>query len=136
MVNRGHLSIRGAALATSILLTLLLLTLGISFLTFCQHDLYFQRQQQWDRQAQSLARAGIEYYQYRYYDGAAMAPGEKVTREVVPDVEEFEVERDADPVSNSYTTRGRVFDGHGKLLAERVIYVPYGQATRSYDARL
>ncbi len=132
-IQRG-LSIRGAALATSILLTLVLLCLGIGFLTFCQHDLFFQRQQQADRQAQTLARAAVEYYQYRYYSGAAVANSEVVTREVVPDLEEMEVERM--DLGDSYWARGRVLDGRGNVVAERVIYVPYGRSVNSYDQRL
>lgn len=126
---------RGAALATSILLTVLLLTLGISFLGFCQHDLYFQRQQQADRQAQALARAALEYYQYRFYEGTLPANGEVVTREVVPDTEQFEVEREA--TGMGYFARGRVLDGQGRVLSQREIYCAGPtEVGRSYDNQL
>lgn len=116
------------------MLTLVLLCLGISFLTFCQHDLFFQRQQQADRQAQALARAAVEYYQYRYYSGTAVAQGEVVTRQVVSGIEVMEVQRVE--LGDSYWARGRVLDGRGNVVAERVIYVPYGRSVNSYDQRL
>jgi hypothetical protein len=139
MICGRHSSNRGAALITAILLTVLLLTLGISFLSFCQHDLYFQRQQQADRQAQVLARAALEYYQYRFYDTNTPANGAVITRDVVPGLEQFEVEREATGVGTGmgYFARGRVLDSQGRIIAEREIYCPSpNNVAQSYDSKI
>lgn len=127
---------RGAALATAILLTLLLLTLGMSFLTFCQRDLQFQRRQQNAAQAQNLALAGIEYFRYLDNKTPSVAPvmgDPPIVVEVVPDLEEFEIER---VQIRDYVSRGRVMDGNGNILAERVICVPAARMENAYETRL
>lgn len=130
---------RGAALATAMLLTLLLLTLGISFLTFCQRDLSFQRRQQAGSRAQNLARDGVEYWNYLdNKPGGATLPAfnASLTKNVVPGQERFIIERQA--TARHYISRGQVLDDDGNVIAERAIFVRdygYGGA-QSYDMQL
>jgi hypothetical protein len=125
----------GAALATALLLTLILLTLGMSFLTFCQRDLQFQRREQVVNQAQNLARAGIEYFNFLDNKIPSQAPamGVKITKVVVTGVEDFQIER---VTVRDYVSRGRVYDSTGRIIAEREIYVPDASMDDSYDAHL
>lgn len=130
---------RGAALATAMLLTLLLLTLGMSFLTFCQRDLKFQRRQQASARAQNLARAGIEYWNYldNLPGGPALpAFGASITKNVVPGEERFIIERQT--TARHYISRGQVLDENGDVIAERAIFVrDYGyNGAQSYDMQL
>ena len=128
---------RGAALVTAMLLTMLLLTLGIGFLSFCQRDLRFQRRQQESREAQNLARAGVEYYRYLDTKDPPESPasGSKIVVQVVPDEEEFEIERLA---GRAFVSRGRVLK-NGQIAVERSIVVPQGTlmaTSRTYDRDL
>ena len=119
------------------LLTLLLLTLGISFLTFCQRDLNFQRLQQASAKAQNLARAGIEYWNYldNKVPIAIPAWNTSITRNVVPGQERFILERQGE--ARHYISRGQVLDDDGTVIAERAIYVrDYGSGGYSYDMQL
>ena len=128
---------RGAALATAMLLTLLLLTLGMSFLTFCQNDLKFQRQQQAARRAQNLARDGIEYWNYLLNKPTPAIPANNgsIQKEVIANQERFIIRREATGIS--YSSIGQVIDQDGNVIAEREIFVTgSGQNTRSYDTRL
>lgn len=133
----GRRKEKGAALATAMLLTLLLLTLGMSFLTFCQRDLKFQRRQQESNRAQNLARAGIEYWNYLDNKTPPQLPAlnSSITKWVVPNVERFVLERQ--DANRHYISKGQVLNDDGEVIAERAIFVSdFGYGARSYDMRL
>lgn len=123
----------GAALASALLLTMLLLMIGMSFLTFCQRDLQFQRRQQASNQAQNLARSGIEYYNYlrNKFPSQTPANGSRIVISVVPGEEEIELERLA--TGHQFISRGRVLRSNGEVLSERAVVVTNGG---SYDRYL
>ena len=55
----------GMALITSLLMSVILLTLGVSFLTYLSADYRFAAQQEHSQQAYYLALAGLEYQKTR-----------------------------------------------------------------------
>lgn len=133
MTTRSFARPRGAALATALLLTMVLLLIGMSFLTFCQRDLGFQRRQQASNQAQNLARAGVEHYNYLRNKVPSQAPaqGTVLIIEVVPGEEQIELERLA--TGNQFISRGRILRANGEVIAERAVVVTSGG---SYDLYL
>ncbi len=134
MITLSRRGQRGAALATAMLLTLILLTLGLSFLTFCQSDLNFQRHQQLQERAENLALAGVEYWNYLDNKSPPAIPpySTSVTKAVVVGAERFILERLAS--KRHYLSRGQVLDSGGNVIAERtIVVVDYGTGSQSYD---
>ena len=124
------------------LLTVLLLVLGISFLTFCQRDLQFQRRQQEANRAQNLARAGVEYYLYKRNKIPSEAPpagGIAVEYPVVAGQESILLQ--TLPNTTSFISTGRVYTSDGAVAVERAIVVPRSNTptaayVSAYDRRL
>ena len=133
MTTRPDSRPRGAALATALMLTMVLLMLGMSFLTFCQRDLQFQRRQQASNQAQNLARAGVEHYNYLSNKLPSQAPAHGATLliEVVPGQEQIELQRLT--TGNQFISRGRVLRANGEVISERAVVVT---SSGSYDLYL
>jgi hypothetical protein len=123
------------------LLTVLLLVLGISFLGFCQRDLQFQRRQQEANQAQNLARSGIEFYLYLRNKVPSEAPpsGAAVEYPVITNQESILLQ--TLPNGTSFIATGRVYKSNGDVAVERAIVVPQSNSptaayTSAYDRRL
>jgi hypothetical protein len=123
------------ALATSLMLSVLILVLGMSLLTTSQHDLAFQRQQRARDRAELLARSGMEHVVYLM----AQAPSEFNTTNVPlnTDPEEYHVIQDLEYFTlgqqqdvpggpKVLIVEGLVKQANGKTLAKRTIVVPFG----------
>ena len=125
--------VRGIALATSLMLALLILILGSTLLTSSQRDLFFQRQQQARDQAELLARSGLEYASFLIYDNpsgfnAALPANTPQEHQVSGSTEVFLLERRQDTITGQQAlmVTGQVRKTNGDVLASRVFVVPYG----------
>lgn len=118
------------ALATALMLSVLILVLGMSLLTTSQHDLAFQRQQRARDRAEVLARSGLEYTSHLLIDDpslAALGTGTVNTFNVVNDVEYFTLEVREDAGSKALISEGIIKNSpSGQIQARRTIVVPFG----------
>jgi len=124
---------QGVALATSLMLAVLILVLGTTLLTSSQRDLFFQRQQQARDKAELLARSGLEFAAYLLGQGTAtfnstLAVDTPQTYQVNGTTEVFILERKQDPVTFRLALQvtGLVRRTNGDELARRTLVVPYG----------
>lgn len=121
------------ALATSLMLSVLLLVLGIALLSSSQRDLFFQRQQQARDRAEVLARSGMEHALYLLNQtpselNTEVPMGTSSTYTVLAPTEFFVLEQRQDPVTflRALIIKGEVRQTNGEVLATRTIIVPYG----------
>ena len=118
---------RGMALATSLMLSVLILVLGMSLLTTSQHDLAFQRQQRARDSAELLARSGLEHCLFLLTQlppplNTPVSPFDTPQQyDVLAPTEYFTIER-----RSVLLVEGVVTKTNGEVLARRTIVVPYG----------
>ena len=126
--------LRGMALATSLMLSVLILVLGMSLLTTSQHDLAFQRQQRARDKAELLARSGLEHCLYLLTQLPPPLNTEPSLFDtpqqfnVLAPTEYFTIERRTEFVGGPRVllVEGVVTKTNGEVLARRTIVVPYG----------
>jgi hypothetical protein len=140
-LKRNHT--RGVALATSLMLSVLILVLGIALLSTSQRDLFFQRQQQARDKAEILARSGLEHSLYLLNQEPSLLDpslpvNTPVTFDVVAPTETFVLERRQDAVTSQFAlvVQGVVRHTNGQVLATRTIIVPYGPDSFLTEAEL
>ena len=143
---------RGIALATSLMLSVLILVFGIALLSSSQKDLFFQRQQQARDRADVLARSGAEHALYLLSQTPSVLDTEvpmdtSTEYPVLASTEFFILEQRQDPITlqMALLIKGEVRQSNGVVLATRTIVVPYGPdnvlnpaefETQSYAAEL
>lgn len=124
--------IRGIALATSLMLSVLILVLGIALLSSSQRDLFFQRQAKAKDQADVLARSGLEHALFLLNQTPpelnSNLPTDTPQAYTVNATEAFTLERRRDSGSGFFilVAKGLVYKGNGDVLASRTLIVPYG----------
>jgi hypothetical protein len=124
---------RGMALITSLLVSVLLLLLGVSFLNYLENDYRFAAHQEKSQQAYYLALAGLEYQKTRtdlLFPGTATPMPFKQGVPVSSLTNYFEVTVTA---QGKVVSRGVVQSSTGLLLGERTLIVEPGSATRDYS---
>lgn len=105
-----------------LLLSVIMLILGLSFLYYLERDYRFAGQQEKSQQAFYLARAGLQYARSRpdlCYPGA---PGMPVTRQVPPGDPSHYFEIDV-PADGKIRCTGIVKSALGKVIGERTLVV-------------
>lgn len=124
---------RGMALITSLLVSVLLLLLGVSFLNYLENDYRFAAHQEKSQQAYYLALAGLQYQKTRLdrlYPGTTVpmpeahgVPASSLTTNYF----EITVTPQGQVISH-----GVVKSSTGVLLGERTLTVEPGSPTRDY----
>jgi hypothetical protein len=127
---------RGMALATSLMLSVLILVLGMSLLTTSQHDLAFQRQQRARDRAELLARSGLEHVDYlmnqdpTQFDIVSVPLTTTTPRKyhIVQDVEYFTLSQQEEGPGGRRVliVEGVVESTNPETAAKRTIVVPFG----------
>lgn len=124
---------RGVALATALMLSMLLLVLGLTLLTSSQRDLYFQQQQQARDKAELLAQSGLEYCHYLVNQtppalDSTLTLNTVYTYTVQSPTDTYQIERRMDPATGmlALVVEGLVKKTSGEVQARRTIVVPYG----------
>ena len=126
---------RGMALATSLMLSVLILVLGMSLLTTSQHDLAFQRQQRARDRAELLARSGMEHVDYLLAQDPSQFNTVNVPLNTTPkkyhvvqDVEYFTLSQQEETPGGRRVllVEGVVESSNPETAATRTIAVPFG----------
>ena len=121
---------RAVALVTVLLVSVLMLILGLSFLSYLERDYRFAGQQTRSQQAYYLALAGLQYQRSRPDRCHAGAPMPVV--EGLPKGDNryyFELNIDS---LGKITSRGVVKSPLGVVIAERTLVVEPGQGVRAF----
>lgn len=131
MGHRGK--IRGIALVTVLVMTMVLLVLTVAFLYYAERGYRFAGLQERQNQAYFLAMAGLEYYRARPEEFV----NQKVVKLPVPKESKtdfFEVTLDSDGtiVSKGILTSPLSSMSESATI-ERTIKVPHGDLEKMYD---
>ncbi len=130
-VNRSR---RGAALVTTLLLSLVLFLLTLTFLYFSEQQYRFAGLQERQNQAYFLALAGLEYYRSRPEE---FAISKTIIRPLPLDSEvcffEVTLENDGTLVSRGFL-RSPLSGFRADQVIERTVVVPGGSLEKMYDS--
>ncbi|MBI3924172.1 MAG: hypothetical protein HY319_01400 [Armatimonadetes bacterium] len=114
------------ALISVLLMSVILLVLGVSFLYFLERDYRFAGRQEKEMQARYMALAGLRYYLHRpdlFVAGASMP----VVRYVPASGTAHYFEVEVDPGDGTVRSRGVVSSALG-VVAERTLVVEPGSS--------
>ena len=120
------------ALITCLLVSVLLLLLGMSFLSYLENDYRFAGHQEKSQQAYYLALAGLQYQKARtdlLFPGTAVQMPDTHGIPSGSTLTYFEV---TVTPQGQVTSHGVVKSSTGVLLGERTLIVEPGKATRDY----
>lgn len=123
---------RGVALATALMVSLLLIILAMSMLAFAQRDNDFEMRMEHEVMADAMARAGLEYYKV---ESEQFGPGTVKSKVVSKGnlVQSFTVSTDT---NGTVTSVGSVTTQIGRPLAQKTLVAPMGDMTRIFDTSL
>lgn len=112
---------RGIALISAIMISFLLLTVGIGFLSFMERDAHFQAAQEYGNRAFYLARSGLELFHFHDIQNpdTVFPPNSAIVLDVSPR-EHIEVTK----MPGRCKARGFITTESGTVLAQRVLYMP------------
>ena len=120
------------ALVTSLLVSVLLLLLGVSFLSYLENDYRFAAHQDHSQQAYYLALAGLEYQKTRtdrLYPGTSVSMPDRHGVPSNSSTSYFEI---TVTLQGQIISRGVVQSTTQVLLGERTLVVEPGKASRDY----
>ncbi len=129
---------RGAALIVALFFTMILFISAVAFLTYLERDSALQLSAQRSARALYLAKAGIEHFCYRQYEGdfgqdrRPPPQGSGLAKLTNGQAVDLDFGRDKVKVTcvgnglSGCRSQAKVYDDTGRLLASRTLVLPEG----------